>query len=278
MKKFQYIVLVFFAHIILASSCQRDGVADNNKWIYADTANANIKLVHCIAANSPTLPVAATPTTGPQVFVYLNSEKMNGNALSYGGQWPSAAVYASTPVKGNNVRVDVVMARLSVLGIASPAPIAGDTLHTFYTNLASGKYYSFYLGDTLNNYKVNVVEDALPIPAYQKYKIRLANFTMNPNDSISVYSRRNASVIITNVPHKGIADWVELNVPDINDTLDLRFKGQPLTTAPFSSLPLSAVPSTTILQLAGLRMYTIVARGKTGLTNKGVSANIFINR
>jgi len=90
---------------------------------------------------------------------------------------------------------------------------------------------------------------------------------MNLGDTINVYSRREGREIIQNITHKQISDWIELPLPVISDTIELRKKG---TTAAYISV-LTFSP-------AGMRMYTILSRGKTGLTGKLPTASIITNR
>jgi hypothetical protein len=269
MKKMKIVLSGLFLLALVLPACKKnttDGIVDNYKWVYTDTVNnANLRIIHCIASNTPTLP-SASANTGPQFFAYINGKKLNGNALSYGGQWPSPSVYASVE-SGTNIRFDLVQARLNFLVVPNiPAPIAGDTLLTFTGTMQKGKYYSLYVGDS-STYKGELREDVLPVPAYQRYKIRLANWMMNPADTLTVYSRRNAADIITNISHKQVSDWVELDIPVVNDTFDIRKKGTTVSYVTFNNF----AP-------AGLRMYTMIGRGKTGLTGKGASINILTNR
>jgi hypothetical protein len=268
MKYILSILSTFMIATLVIISCKKptvDLITENNKWVYVDSSKfANVRIIHCITANTPFLPTA-TATTGPQVFVYTDGAKLNGNALSYGGQWPSPNVYA-TVTSGSNVKFNIVMARMNLAVVPNvPAPIAGDTLFSFNALLVSGKFYSLYLGDSTNNYKGELIEDQLPLPAYQKYKLRLANYIMNPFDTLSLYSRRNGVEIIQNIIHKQTSNWVEYDLPLIADTLDLRKKG---TTVNYAT----AIPFTP----TGQRMYTVVCRGKTGL--KAVSAGLLTNR
>ena len=123
------------------------------------------------------------------------------------------------------------------------------------------------MGDTVPTRKVTVAEDLLPAPAYQRYKIRLSNWFMNVTDTISVFSRRENREIIQNISHKQISEWVDLPLPVISDTFELRKKG---TTTALISIP--------TISPAGMRMYTILTRGKTGVTGKTPGATIITNR
>jgi len=239
----------------------------NNKWVYLDSSNsANIKVIQVFAGNTPQIPTAPNATTGPQVFIYANGKKLNGAALSYGGVWPITNVYANIPA--GSTRFDIINARLNLSVVPNvPAYMAGDTLATFTATVDKGKYYSLYIGDTVPTVRVTVKEDLFPLPEYQTYKIRVANFLMNPLDTITLFSARQNAEIISNITHKNVSDWVQIPLPVISDTLIFRKKG---TTTAYVQVP-GFSPT-------GLRMYTMLARGKTGVTNKTPAAQLITNR
>ena len=248
-------------------------IDENNKWVYLDSANsANIKIMQVFAGNTPQIPTAPNDSTGPQVFIYANGKKLNGAALSYGGVWPITNVYGNIPA--GNTRFDIINARLNLSVVPNvPAFIAGDTLATFNATVDKGKYYSLYIGDTVPTVRVTMKEDLFPLPEFQTYKIRLANFSMNnnPADTFSLFSRRQNAEIITGITHKNVSDWVQIPLPVIADTIDLRKKG--------STVSLVALTNTfPTLFPVGQRMYTVVARGKTGVKNKRPSASLITNR
>lgn len=267
-------ISLLFASVLAVASCTTDNLLDNNvKYEPVDSSKiAYVKFLQNFAANSPQLPTAPNASTGPQVFIYANGAKLTGNAVGYAGVFPPTAVY-STVTSGTNVRFDVVMARVNLAVVPNiPAPIAGDTISTFSQTLEPGKYYSVFFGDTLANVRVTVREDVLAAPEYQKYKVRLANWVMNPGDTLTVYSRREKAEIIQNIAHKQISDWVQLPLPVISDTFELRKKG---TTTVYATV-LSGTAAA--FSPGGMRMYTIMARGKTGVTSKAPGATIITNR
>lgn len=251
-NNFLKISLLALGLIPLLTQCdQKDLLAENEKWEFLDsTNNANIRVVHCFAGNTPQIPTAPNLTTGPQVFVYANGKKLNGNALSYGGQWPSPNVYAGIP--SGTVEFRIVNARMN-LGVVPniPAPIAGDTLYTFSQQLEQGKNYSLFMGDTVPYIRFVVKEDVLTTPEYQTYKIRLAHMIMNPTDTLSLYSRRQGAELISNITHKQISDWVQVPIPVISDTLEIRKKGSVATYITVGGTAPTFSP-------AGLRFYTVV--------------------
>ena len=278
MKKiFNYITIILLTTVVGISSCNKDGVNlidENNKWVYLDSSNsANIKIIQVFAGNTPQIPTAPNATTGPQVFIFANGKKLNGTALSYGGVWPATNVYSNIP--DGSTRFDIINARMDLRVVPNlPMFNAGDTLATFTTNVDKGKYYSFYLGDTIPTMRITVKEDNLVVPDYQTYKIRVANFLMNPLDTLTLFSRRQNAEIISDITHKNISNWVQLPLPVISDTLEYRKKG---TVATYITALVGTSTSPTFSP-TGLRMYTVVARGKIGVTAKGNTASIIINR
>jgi hypothetical protein len=243
----------------------KDLVAENWNWKYVDTAStAQVKFMHVFAANSPTLASASSSTQGPQVFLYLNNKRLNGTSLSYSGTWPSTTSYAA--VNAGTQPLQVVMARLKFVVSGDPAPIAGDTLVNTTVNLNAGKKYSIFLVDTLPTMKTLVVNDDHAIASVNKYSLRFINLTANPLDTFDVYSRRVGSVIFSGVKNKQVADFIDIIVPPIQDTFDFR---RPNTTATLFS---------TNFQPISQRAYTLITRGRTGLTGKTTSATFYTNR
>ncbi|MEJ7627877.1 MAG: DUF4397 domain-containing protein [Ferruginibacter sp.] len=268
MKLFNSIIISCLA-LFTISSCEEkvNLIDENNKFISLDSSNsANIKVIQVFAGNTPQIPTAPNATTGPQVFLYANGAKLIGNALSYGGVWPATNVYGNIPA--GSTKFEVINARLNLNVVPNlPAPAAGDTLATFTTTLEAGKYYSFYIGDTVPTVRVTVKEDNLVLPAYQTYKIRVANFVMNPLDTLTLYSTREKAEIISDITHKNVSDWVQLPLPIISDTLIFRKKGTTAAYVQFNGF-----------SPVGLRMYTFIGRGKNGVTGKTPSAAIITNR
>jgi len=269
-KTLRYITIILLASAVGITGCNKDDVNlidENNKWIYLDSSNsANIKIVQVFAGNTPQIPTAPHDSTGPQVFIYANGKKLNGTALGYAGVWPTPNVYANIPV--GSTRFDIINARLDFSVVPNiPKFNAGDTLATFTASLDKGKYYSLYIGDTVPVVRVTLKEDNLITPDYQTYKIRIANFSMNVNDTFSLFSVRQNAAVISDISHKNISNWVQLPLPVISDTLRLLKKGTSVVYAQANGF----VPT-------GLRMYTVLARGKTGVKNKREAVSVIINR
>ena len=258
--------------VSLFSCDDKDLIAENDKWIFPDTTDVGyIKVIHSHAAVLPQIPGAAA-NTGPQVFMYANGAKLNGNALSYAGNWPSPNVYAT--VKSGNTDFTGILARLNTVVVPNvPAPIAGDTLLKFSQNIVKGKYYSVILVDTLPNMRAVVFEDDMGVPTNKKYKIRLVNTTANPLDTLVLYSRLLKANIIGRTTAKQASPFVEVDVPTLNDTLEVR---SATGVAALYYVGSQTTPQT--FAPVSQRIYSVVARGKNGLTSKTPSASLVTNR
>ncbi len=271
MKIIKLVSLIIGISLVGIYSCKKSSnlIDDNNKWVYLDTVNnSNIKIVQVFAGNTPQIPTAPNATTGPQVFIYANGQKLNGLSLGYGSVWPNTNVYGNIP--SGTVKFDIINARMDLTVVPNiPKFIAGDTLSSFTATLDKGKFYSMYIGDTVPNVRVTIKEDILTIPDPLTYKIRIANFSMNnnPTDTFNLFSVRQNAEIITDISHKNVSDWVQIPIPILNDTLVFRKKG---TVLPI--LTVSIPPN------AAQRMITIVARGKTGVIGKLPSFTAYLNR
>lgn len=269
-------LLICFAIVVL-NSCKKGSnlVDENNKWVYLDSSNANIKIIQTFAGNTPQLPTATNLTTGPQVFIYANGQKLNGFSLGYASAWPTTNEYANIP--NGTVKFDIINARMDLTVVPNiPKFIAGDTLGSFTTTLDKRKFYSLYIGDTVPIVRLTLKEDVFVTPNTNTYKIRLANFSMNnlPTDTFNLFSRRENKEIVTNITHKNVSDWVELPVPILTDTFEIRKKGF-TTTYVTALIPGVVNPA---FSPVSLRMYTIVVRGKTGVTSKANAATFYTNR
>ncbi len=264
MKKNKYqLLFVLCALATTFLGCDKDGedlIDQNNKWEYLDSSKVSfVKFYQVFAGNSPTLPTAASATTGPQMLIYANGQKITGNSVGYGGIFPATNVYAAIPA--GNTRFDIINGRLDLTVVPNiPKSIAGDTLASFNTTLVAGKNYSLFIGDTVPTVRVTLKEDKFTTPDVGTYKLRVANMYMNTvptTDTVSLWSVRQNGFVISNVSHKEISDWVQLPVPIINDTIYFVRKGSgtPYVTG------IAFLPTT-------LRSYTVMGRGKANVTGK----------
>lgn len=265
-----FIILTVSVFSIYSSCTKKDQLDENEKTVLTDNLNVGlVRVFHNYAGRTPALPAGTSPT----LFLYLNGAKFTGNSLTYTSNFPATNVYATVPAGAATFLG--VLARMNTTVVPNiPAPVAGDTVLSFNFNVEKGKYYSVYLVDTTPTIRALVKEENFTLPAVGAYKIRLANLTGNLADSLNLYSRNTRTVLIPNVTHKQISDFVELPLNLINDTLEIRRPGGTAqlyyvnnATAPQPFFPVSQ------------RIYTVVCRGKTGsATNNTPSANLVTNR
>lgn len=268
MKTIKTSMLITIGFFILLLSCNKndkDLILENKDWVFLDAGKfAFVRFFDAYAAQSPQLPGVAT-NTGPQVFMYGNGVKLNHSNLGYGAAWPATSVYGA--IQAGPTTFHIVMARLNTATPQQPAPNPGDTLHTFNYTTTAGRYYSMFITDTTTMRSV-VFDDAPIFPPEGKYRIRFINMTMNPLDTLNLYSRLEGRNIIVNIRHKQNSDFLERTVPAISDTLEVRKGGATVATyfvgsrtAPQSFSPVSK------------RIYTVVAYGKDGLGSGTTIAN-----
>jgi hypothetical protein len=271
MRIFHIAIIFTVAVFSIYSSCtKKDLIAENNKWEFPDQQDVGlVRIFHNYSGKTPALPGA----TAPAVFIYANNAKLNGNALSYTGNWPSPNDYAT--VKAGSINFTAVLARMNTAVVPNiPAPIAGDTVLSFNYTIEKGKFYSLFLVDTAPTMRAFVVPENFTLPMVGTYKIRIANLTSNPLDSLILYSRINRSALSTVTTHKQVSDFIEMPLTTINDTLEVRRPGGTAAmyfvnsqTAPQPFFPI------------GQRIYTVVCRGKTASTpNNTPSASLLTNR
>lgn len=258
-KKF---FMIAFPATMLLAACKKttELLDENNVWVNSDqTKNANVKFIHAFASITP----AITTGAGPVMAVYMNTIKITGttataNTLSYGSLFPATTVYSFLPA--GNANFSFIMNRWTS-GVF--APVAGDTVFKSTVNLQAGKYYSLFLVDTTQTPTVLVNEDALKVPALDKFSVRFANLAANPTERLDVYSVRQETNVFSNVGYKAITDFIDLPVPVISDTFHVRLTGT--TTNLYSLNTFTGTPQ---------RMYTFYSRGKRGLTGATRVPNI----
>jgi hypothetical protein len=266
-KKNKLIMAV--AGVMTLAACEKNLLDSNRTYVFPDDSKeAGLKIIHAYAGKSPALTTGA----GPNLFMYLGTQKLNGNVLNWtagGGFWPTTststtnirALYSIVPA--GTATLYGVQGRVAA-GVPAPAP--GDTIFTKNQAWEAGKNYTVFLTDTLPNPGVLAVEDKLAAPREGYYQLRFANMVAWPDDIQEVFSKRENKVIFSNVGYKKVTDFIELKVPTISDTLTVtKVSGS-------SPMPYSYV----ILGFTGLqkRAYTVYTKGKNlGTTTSATFQN-----
>jgi Domain of unknown function (DUF4397) len=264
-KHMKYLITAFILSSFLFLSCKKikEDVlkTSNNNTSYA--AEAAIKFVNSYAATTPT---GGATGSGPSVDIYVNNNKINATAVSYGSTFPAPAAYASVSALPNT-SIKVVLNRA---GTSNPN---SDILYNGNFFLIPGTYSTLFLVDTfpyVNVYSPNgmVVNDSLTSAKEEFHQVRFANM-MATTDALEVYSKNYQRVILGGTYFKNVSRWVELPLIRKVDTLQLRRVG---TTTVLAELR--------PFQAASQRVYTVFSRGdiNTASGTRPRTLSVFTNK
>ena len=220
MKKIIYISLLV-SSIFAFLSCEKNLIEANNQWEYTNPENANVKFINAYTSN---IPVGAPGVAVTRFYIFQNTQKLNGNALSTAGSWPGPATYASlSPAK-----TDFYAILDRRVGNDYGKAAKGDTAFKANVPLSAGKYYSVFMIGESPTQKMQIVEDKIISPSENTYGVRFANFIVSSNAdrALDIYSRREAKVLAT-LKYPNVTDFIQLpiSVGSISDTLDVREAG-----------------------------------------------------
>lgn len=235
-------------------ACEKTLLDDNIQWQYSDPSNANLKVLNAYTSNVP----AGAPGVGvTRFYVYQEKTKLNGNALTAPGSWPSTATYAS--IKAGKANYFLLLDRR--VGNDYGTYVKGDTAFKANLDLQAGKFYTAFLIGASPTQEVMLVEDEMIEPAVGKYRLRIANLVPDPARPIDVYSRREKRKIVTGLDYKKVGGFIELSIPTISDTLDVFDATSPTKALYFATiLPVSK------------KVYTFYAQGRRGFRTEGLSS------
>ena len=248
--KYISVACIFMAMI----ACEKTLLDDNIQWQYSDPSNANLKVLNAYTSNVP----AGAPGVGvTRFYVYQEKTKLNGNALTAPGSWPSTATYAS--IKAGQANYFLLLDRR--VGNDYGTYVKGDTAFKANLDLQAGKFYTAFLIGASPTQEVMLVEDEMIEPAVGKYRLRIANLVPDPARPIDVYSRREKRKIVTGLDYKKVGGFIELSIPTISDTLDVFDATSPTKALYFATiLPVSK------------KVYTFYAQGRRGFRTEGLSS------
>ena len=256
--------------VLALAGCEKKLLESNRVYVFPGNNEVGLKFVHAFAGKAPALTAGA----GPGLFMYLGSQKLNGNVLTWtsnGGFWPATSS-ATTNTRSLYSIVPAGQATLyGVLGRVAagiPAPAAGDTIFTRNQNWEAGKFYTVFFTDTMPTPGTLVVEDDMsPIPE-GRFRLRFGNLMAWPGDVQQVFSTRENRVIFDNVGYKQVSNFIDLPVPSRADTLVITKKSGP-----------SPMPYT--ININGFtgqsrRGYTIITKGKNLSTTTSATFQNFM--
>jgi hypothetical protein len=240
---------------------------------------AQVKFIH--AYTPLTLGGAPAQSTSAVGFrITMDGNKVNAatntssstNTLMYGGQpgatnytasfFPTTTAYSFMQPGLHNFRF--VMNRVTA---GNFAPVTGDEIFNTNLTLNSGKKYSIFIADPYPAPNAYMVEDNFQEPNRGVYAVRFINLCGDVSTRFDITSLKHGTKLFSNVGYKEMKDYIYLPVPASTDTLHLRLAGT----------------NTIVAQVNGFtattqRVYTLYARGKTGVTGRLPSLNFYTNR
>lgn len=274
MHKYKLILsLLFFAIMQLACNKRTELLRDNEQWDFSDPAftnKANVKFIHAFSSLTPAL----TTGIGPSLRIFMDGAQLSGptsalnrleftiNGTAASNVFPVSVAYSLLPA--GNHSFDFVMNRFTNSVFK---PVAGDTVFRSTHNFETGKNYSVFLVDTVPTPNVLLKEDNWTIPAQGNYQLRLANLVANRNERVDVYSIRNQRVVFSNVGYKDVSNYIELPIPTLSDSLIVRLAGTMTVRDTLKGFSPTSQ-----------RVYTLLSRGKTGITGRTPTTSTYTNR
>lgn len=251
MKK---ILAILTAGSFILSSCDKDPKY-NGEFTEGDPSTTSF--VKFVNAYSYATPVFAGQTTASVQLTY-NGVQFSATPIGLGGTFPASPNYAAISREFTAKNMTVRLA----LG-TPPAAVRDSALFTFTPNFTLGKYYTFFLCDSINNEsrRILITEDDVREPGGTGlYRIRFANLIPNmptTTPTLELFSFRARAAIFTGIPSRGVTPFIEVPVQGVNvaDTLQIRYTG---STTPLATL--NTVATT------GQQSLTVFARGFVGAT------------
>ncbi|HUR11444.1 MAG TPA: DUF4397 domain-containing protein [Flavitalea sp.] len=236
------IVIPFLFFTAMIAACKKDTFHRTVEEVKGFESDAFIKFYN------------ATVGT-PVANVYLEDNKMSASLLGYTNLLPSSTTYAAIAAGGRNIKIkdtNQVSPKLSL---------------NIITTLEKGKFYSVFLYDTVTKAKYQVVEDLIQEPADTSARIRFANLVYNSTTTpnVDIYSQNLQRNVFTNIPREQVTPFID-HPSKKADTFYIRATG---TT---TNLVTNGTTNSTIFTPGVHRHYTIIFRGRYGLTGTGTTA------
>lgn len=277
MRKIHVKLLLLVLTPVIIFSCVKE--TDDNLdrlekfYLFNPEAIAQVKFIHAytpLTINGIAAAVTSgTTTTGTGFRITMDGNKINGaqnnnantNTLIWGGVFPATTAYSFLPPGAHTFKF--IMNRIPTGGTYTP--IAGDELFTTTLNMNAGKKYSMFIADPYST--AYVVEDNYQQPPLNQYGVRFINLSAETSTRYDVATARHGK-IFSDVGYKEMQDFKLLTIPSITDTIYLKIAGTNTTVG-------TAINTFTA---GSQRVYTLYARGKTGVTNRTPGIAIYTNR
>jgi hypothetical protein len=258
---------------LLFPSCKKetgDKLDELQKFYYDNPeAIAQVKFIHAYTPLTINGLAAGTTTTGTGFRINMDAIKVNAatntsgftNTLVYGSVYPPTTVYSFLPPGLHNFKFTQ-----NRITSGNYAPIAGDEVFNMNVSLVAGKKYSMFIADPYPTPSVYMTEDVFLEPSQNLYGVRFINLCADAATRFDVTSARQGYKLFTNVGYKEMKDFIYLGTTT-TDTIFLKTAGT----------------NTIVSQINGFlpgpqRVYTLYARGKTGVTGRTPSITFYTNR
>lgn len=259
---------------VLFFSCKKetnDKIDQLEKFYLDNPASiAQVKFIHAYTPLTINGLTAGSTTAGVGFRITMDGNKINGatntstftNTFVYGGVYPPTTAYAFLSPGPHNFKF--IMNRITA---GTYAPIAGDEVFNSTVALTGGKKYSIFIADPYAPPATYMIEDNYTEPPLNQYGVRFINLSGETSTRYDVATARHGK-IFSDVGYKEMQDFKILTIPFITDTIYLKIAGTNTTVG---------TPITTF-SAGSQRVYTLYARGKTGVTNRTPGITFYTNR
>jgi hypothetical protein len=269
-KIFQLLAISLLPAMLISCYKETNDNIDDQEKYYVDNpdAIAQVKFVHAYTpltlGGSPAL---STTTNGFRIT--MDGAKINGatntssstNTFMYGGVYPPTTANAFLNPGQRNFRF--IMNRITS---GAYAPVTGDEVFNSTVNLNPGKKYSMFIADPYTAPGTFLIEDNYQEPPRGLFGLRFINLSGDVAARYDITSARFGNLYM-NVANKEVRDYKYLTVPVLSDTIFMKTAGTNTVVAQINGF----LPTTQ-------RVYTVYARGKTGVTGRLPSLTFYTNR
>lgn len=278
MRKTQITLLIVLLIPVLFFSCHKetgDKLDELQKFYYDNPESiAQVKFVHAytpLTINGLTTATltSGVPTAGTGFRITMDGNKISGanntssftNTLAYGTTFPSTTTYTFLSPAAHTFKF--IQNRI-VSG--AYAPTAADEVFSSTVALTAGKKYSMFIADPYGPPAAYMVEDIFVEPALNNYGVRFINLCADPAARFDVVSVKHGMKLFSNVGYKEMSNFIYLGTT-ASDTILLRTAGTNTVVSQINGfLPITQ------------RVYTLYARGKTGVTGRTPNITFYTNR
>jgi uncharacterized protein DUF4397 len=254
MKKNIILILAVFIGLL---ACEKDKTVVATYQL--PPSNAYLRIMHV----SPNFRKVQNQPDSFNVFV--GTTKINGSLFTYNSSFPAAGInvntYAAVPSGSQQIR----------LSLQGKSTIDSLTIMTLTKTLEAGKYYTFFITDSLsaqqNPTKIWVEDANFLSDDTTQYRIRFAHTVLNDTagKNVDVYSYRKAGNIFSNISPGTVTDFISLPSPTTLDTISIRRPGTGFELAKINAL-----------SIVKGRSYTVIYKGSPGTTGSNVRARSVI--